>query len=197
MPGATKAWAVEGTPSDAVTWGVYTEGAETKFDYVVSGINSGPNVGEIAHYSGTIGAAMEGAGLGIRAIAVSGSSQDDHDVACSVVVNLITQLQEKGAPDKMVWAVEVPKLNSDAWPEIAIAPMSGKYVHVDGFDTKENENGEGLTFRPQLKFESEFEAGSSSQYFMDGKVVITPLRYDWSAYDEIQRLREWSFTQTE
>jgi 5'-nucleotidase len=193
MPGAIKAWAVEGTPSDAVTWGVLMEGSETKFDYVVSGINGGPNVGEIAHYSGTIGAAMEGAGLGIPAIAVSQSRQGSHVVSCKVVVNLITRLEEKGAPSGIVWAVEVPKVDADKWPEIAVAPMSGRYVQAVGFDTKENEDGEGLIFRPQLKFEREFEEGGSSAAFMAGKVVITPLRYDWSAYDEIERLREWDW----
>jgi 5'-nucleotidase len=193
IPGAVKAWAIEGTPSDAVTWGVLTEGQEHKFDYVVSGINGGANVGEIAHYSGTIGAAMEGAGHGIPSIAVSQARQSSHEVACSVVVNLINRLQEAGAPSGIVWAVEVPVMKSGESPEIAIAPMSGKYVHAEGFDTKEAENDDGLIFRSKLKFEREFEPGSSSAEFFAGKVVITPLRYDWSDYEEINRLKKWNW----
>ncbi len=40
-------------------------------DFVISGINHGPNMGEDVLYSGTVAAAMEGLALGIPSIAVS------------------------------------------------------------------------------------------------------------------------------
>ncbi len=40
-------------------------------DLIISGINAGQNMGEDVLYSGTVGAAMEAALLGYRAIAVS------------------------------------------------------------------------------------------------------------------------------
>lgn len=57
VPGADLARAVGGTPVDAVAFGILTLGGADGFDLVVSGINAGANVGIVAHYSGTVGAA--------------------------------------------------------------------------------------------------------------------------------------------
>jgi 5'-nucleotidase len=63
--------AVEGTPADCVAYAL--RGLESEFDLVVSGCNVGPNVGSyLLGRSGTVGAAVEAAFLGVPAIAVSG-----------------------------------------------------------------------------------------------------------------------------
>jgi len=70
FPGCEEAVAVEGTPADSVKlalaelWPGWT-------NLVVSGINRGPNVGVNVFYSGTVGAAAEGAVFGVSAVAVS------------------------------------------------------------------------------------------------------------------------------
>jgi 5'-nucleotidase len=68
-----QAWgvfAVGGSPAQAVMHGVY-EVLKHKPDLVVSGINYGENVGSGVTISGTVGAALEAAALGIPALAVS------------------------------------------------------------------------------------------------------------------------------
>ncbi len=64
-------FAVKGTPTDCALLAIYEliEGARP--DVLISGINRGPNVAEDITYSGTASAAMEGALLGIPAIALS------------------------------------------------------------------------------------------------------------------------------
>lgn len=72
VSGAVKAWTVDGTPTDCVKWAVgmlKEEGIVP--DFLFSGINLGMNLGLAAYYSGTIGAAREGALHGIRSIALS------------------------------------------------------------------------------------------------------------------------------
>jgi len=61
---------VDGTPTDCVLLAL---GAllDDKPDFVFSGINHGPNMGEDVLYSGTVAAAMEGLSAGIPGIAVS------------------------------------------------------------------------------------------------------------------------------
>lgn len=71
-----KAYAINGTPADCVKLGVLAL-AKKKPDLVVSGINHGPNNGRFILYSGTVGAAAEGAIMGIPAIAVSLASYAD------------------------------------------------------------------------------------------------------------------------
>jgi 5'-nucleotidase len=59
-----------GTPADCILLGVKVVLPE-KPDFVISGINKGPNMGQDVNYSGTVAAAKQGAFLGISSIAVS------------------------------------------------------------------------------------------------------------------------------
>ena len=63
-------YAVGGSPAQAVLHAIL-EIVPHKPDLVVSGINYGENVGLGVTISGTVGAAMEGAALGYRALAIS------------------------------------------------------------------------------------------------------------------------------
>src|SRR5258705_5761952 len=65
-----KAYAVDATPAQAVQHGVL-ELADRLPSLVVSGINYGENSGNGVTISGTVGAALEAASLGIPALAVS------------------------------------------------------------------------------------------------------------------------------
>jgi len=63
-------YSVTGSPADCVKLAVLKL-IERPVDLVVSGMNDGANVGINVYYSGTVAAAMEGAFLGLPAIAVS------------------------------------------------------------------------------------------------------------------------------
>ena len=62
--------AVDGTPADAVYLGLH-QVVPGPVDIVVSGINRGANVADDTWYSGTVGAAREGAMCGLPGVAVS------------------------------------------------------------------------------------------------------------------------------
>lgn len=64
-------YAVHGTPADCAFLALHDLFKNGKFDFVISGINHGLNVGWDVNYSGTVGAATEAASLGYKAIAVS------------------------------------------------------------------------------------------------------------------------------
>ena len=63
-------FAINGSPSQSVLHGIL-EVVEKKPDLVVTGINFGENFGTDITYSGTVGAAIEAASLGIPALAMS------------------------------------------------------------------------------------------------------------------------------
>jgi 5'-nucleotidase len=65
-----RAWAVGGTPADCMILAL-NRLLPARPDLVVSGINSGGNMGENVYYSGTVAAAMEATINNIPAIAVS------------------------------------------------------------------------------------------------------------------------------
>ncbi len=80
IPGAAVAYAINGTPAMAATFGLLELGREKPFDLLVSGINQGANVGKVSHLSGTVGAAMQGVYLGVPSIAnrrLRGSPRSD------------------------------------------------------------------------------------------------------------------------
>ena len=64
-------YSVDGTPTDAVNIAVNYILKDRKPDLVISGINYGGNICDDVIYSGTVSAAMEGAIMGIKSIAVS------------------------------------------------------------------------------------------------------------------------------
>src|SRR5919197_3292385 len=71
LPGTRiSAYSSDGSPSDCVALG-FLGLAPERTRLVVSGINTGPNMGSDITYSGTVSAAMEGVVSGVPAIAIS------------------------------------------------------------------------------------------------------------------------------
>ena len=64
-----KAYTVDSSPADCVRFAI--EGMQETFDFVISGINRGLNLGIDVLYSGTLGAVFEAASFGIPAVALS------------------------------------------------------------------------------------------------------------------------------
>jgi 5'-nucleotidase len=77
--------AVEGFPADAVVHGL-TNVVEEQPDLVISGINSGQNIGPFIEISGTVGAAREAARRGVPALAVSAGLGDPVDFATAATL---------------------------------------------------------------------------------------------------------------
>jgi len=81
-------FAVGGSPAQSVLHGVL-EIMQSKPDLVVSGINYGENVASGVTISGTVGAAMEAASLGIPALAVSLEADSKYHLSYSDEVNFL------------------------------------------------------------------------------------------------------------
>lgn len=79
-------YSVGGTPAQAVLHAVY-EILPERPNLVVSGINYGENLSVGITASGTVGAALEGAGLGIAALAVSLETKMEHHLSYSTEVD--------------------------------------------------------------------------------------------------------------
>jgi 5'/3'-nucleotidase SurE len=109
-PQAEDVWAVDGTPSDAVTLALVHVMRDSPPDLVISGANLGHNVGADMLASGTVGAALTAARAGVPAIAVSvavdlseaaespafASTLEAFAPAAALVVEMARQLEETG-----------------------------------------------------------------------------------------------------
>lgn len=113
-------FAIDGTPTDCTKLALDRLCHEPP-RLVVSGINRGPNVGRSIFYSGTVGAAMEAAVLGLSALAVSrqveATSVDDG--AEFVAQWAKTLLGRKEFAGKVV-NLNLPASNSSTWREAVV-----------------------------------------------------------------------------
>ncbi|MCH2111304.1 MAG: 5'/3'-nucleotidase SurE [Planctomycetes bacterium] len=193
MTGTKACWALDGSPADAVTWGLHLTESKSAFDFVVSGINAGANVGDISHYSGTVGAAMEGAGHGIPSIAVSQADRSGFAQTATFVTNFIQKLG-KQPPKGIVWSINVPTRKGRKTLPVKVMPMGGRYLKISSI-AKGNSSDDGVTpFRSQLRFPKEADPSTDTGAYLKGFITITPLRFDWTDHAEVQRLSLWDWT---
>jgi len=119
-----KVYAVDGTPAQAVLHAVLEILPQTP-DLLVSGVNYGENIGTDITISGTVGAALEAAVMGIPALAVSLETEAQHhysysrDVDFSAAAHFTAHfgrliLERNIPPDVDVLKVDVP---CDATPQ--------------------------------------------------------------------------------
>jgi len=185
--------AVDGRPADCVKLAVsnlWPEkfGAHSTPDLVVSGMNSGANVGINVIYSGTVAAALEAAFLGIPSIAVSlhmGGKKPDYELAARHGRRAIEAVIERGLPERHACL----SINIPITEEGAPATQTGRYpikvcpMNTHGLNDKYEKRtspggtvyywaaGGGLDFRNT-------DEGSDVQEIFMRCITVTPLRYD-------------------
>jgi len=191
IEGATEAWALSGTPADCATFGLVSLAGERGFDLLVSGINRGSNVGEIAHYSGTIGAAIEGGMRGIPSIAISEDGRiRDHSVSADFTARFAAKLLAEGGSPGIIYTINVP---SEEPQGVVVGAMKGLYVTVKGFERKQQEDG-GFLAKAQVNWNNPGPAGSDTAAYQAGNIAIAPLKVDWTAYEMLETVAGWGLT---
>jgi 5'-nucleotidase len=104
--------AVAGTPADSVLYALDVDGVVP--DLVVSGVNSGQDIGTFVPLSGTLGAARTAARREIPAIAVSAGNLEDSDHVTAAALardEVLSRLDDVGAgenDEQVVVSLNVP-----------------------------------------------------------------------------------------
>lgn len=196
-----KTWevfAVDGSPAQAVQRGVLDIAPRIP-DLVVAGINFGENVGLGVTISGTVGAALEGAALGIPSLAMSIEAEphlhlsysDDVDFnAAAFFTRRFAEiaLRMDWAPDLDVLKVEVPcdATRDTPWQMTRLTRVR-YYVPVDHDRDAQNES-----FRVGYavsEAHDEFEPGSDAHALrVLRQVAVTPLSLDLTARVDFRSL---------
>jgi len=144
-------WAVDGTPTDAVTLALVHIMRADPPDLVVSGSNFGQSVGADVNSSGTVAAALTATRAGVPAIAVS-VANDLREAeratpfastiaalrpAADLVVEVIRQLDETGGdgllPPRTVLNVNYPAVGSEPPEGVRFAAVSSVRAFRRGF----------------------------------------------------------------
>jgi 5'-nucleotidase len=150
-------FACQGTPVDCVRLGVLSE-LVPPVDIVIAGINHGLNIGDDWWYSGTVGAAIEGALLGLPAIAISQQSAtgefpfDDRGLPVrfphvELASRLASTLAVHPPPTGVAVNVNLPS-NPDPGPEIELVRPGRRFYQRASISPSDGSiAGGGLAFR--------------------------------------------------
>jgi 5'-nucleotidase len=191
---AEKRYSIDGTPTDCVL--VATRSilkGQRKPDLILSGINQGGNLGEDVTYSGTVAAAMEGALLGYRAVALSMVREGDHQYRWQ------TPLEHGAQVIRKLAAVPQPRetLINVNFPDLLPEAVKGVQVCAQGRRDEQTSVVEGVDpgGRPYVWIGS-YQSDKSSTADSDliaitqGYITATPLHLDLTYTPLLEKLNE-------
>jgi 5'-nucleotidase len=179
-----------GTPVDCIKL-AFDKLLDRKPDLILSGINHGTNSSVSVHYSGTMGAAIEGCIHDVPSIGFSlcdHSPNADFDLMLPFVRNIIIKVLENGLPKGTCLNVNAPK-GKPTGIEIC---RQGKGRWVEEFDKRTD---------PQKRdyywitgFYKNLDNGSidTDNHFLEtNKVSIVPVKIDMTDYKALEELKKW------
>ncbi|MAD42992.1 MAG: 5'/3'-nucleotidase SurE [Arcobacter sp.] len=194
----------DGSPTDCVFISLnnlFKDGY--KPDLVISGINTGANMGEDITYSGTAAAAMEAVLQGVPSIAISQVCKKgcndikngwDFALANKTITSLAKKILDNNFPleERKFLNVNIPPIKPQECKGIKITKAGYREY---GNDTHRHHNPRGEEFywvglHPLIWKESkdktcDFEAIKANY------ISITPIMLDLTSYEDIENMEDW------
>lgn len=181
---------VGGTPTDCVHLAI-TGLLDHEPDIVVSGINSGANLGDDVLYSGTVAAAMEGRFLGLPAIAISMASFQPqfYETAARVACELVEQVKSQPVPAATVLNVNVPDV---AWEDLSGWRVTrlGHRHKSEPVIRQQDPRGRPIYWVGPAGAEQDAGPGTDFHAVNNNYVSITPIHADLTRHDVLDRLKQ-------
>ncbi|HQO17547.1 MAG TPA: 5'/3'-nucleotidase SurE [Candidatus Cloacimonas sp.] len=188
---AENEYAVSGTPVDCSVIALQKILAEP-VDLIISGINAGQNMGEDVLYSGTVGAAMEAALLGNRAIAVSINSYKNQRFA--VAAYWVRRMLDLGiahlAKPFEVLNINVPNLPVEEIKGIRLTRTGHRKYY--NFVKIIEESGNGFVYEVGGDIPVwDIENGTDAEAVNNGYISLTPLGFELTRDEEFPHILNW------
>jgi len=183
---------VDGTPTDCVLIAV-NQLLPDRPDFVLSGVNHGPNMGEDVLYSGTVAAAMEGTILGIPAIAVSlgGEGRGDLEGYADVLHRLLRQILTRSSiPSETFFNVNIPNIPPAEIKGVRVTRL-GRRVYSDSLVRREDPGGREYFWIGGGV--SSWSGGDDSDFraVEANYISITPMHLDLTNHRLINEVEAW------
>jgi 5'-nucleotidase len=187
-----KSWATTGTPSDCIKFALEVL-LEQKPDYIISGINSGPNLGSEVLYSGTVSAAMEGAILGIPSIACSlvGRSVRHYETAAEFIARLVKFLPTAGMSKRTLLNVNVPNIPLNEIKGVAPSELSVR-AYKDHYEKRVDPRGKVYYWLAGEAIEEGESETSDTHYVLNKYIAITPISFNMTDRETLRTMDGWS-----
>ncbi len=186
-----KLYTCTGTPVDCVKLGI-NELAERKPDIVLSGINHGSNAAVAVLYSGTMGAAMEGAVFKVPSI---GFSLLDHSVnadfsATSKYIKLLTkQVLNNGLPNGTCLNVNIPKGNNIEGIKVC-RQTSGQWVG-EFIKSKDGANKQIYWLTGEFANDEPHDENTDEWALAHNYVSVVSIKVDMTNHKHLEEIKDW------
>jgi 5'-nucleotidase len=188
--------AVDGRPADCVKLAI-GQLLPKRPDLVVSGLNSGANVGINVIYSGTVAAAIEAAFLGLPSIAVSlhlaREVETDYKRAAAFALDAIRLVLDAGIKGGEVINVNIPALRADQSPAGIKVVRQCTRAFIDTYDRRTDPRGRDYFWNSSVYRLGETEGDTDVAALRDKYISVTPLQFDLTRNEMLQRWagRKW------
>ncbi len=187
----SKAYSVSGTPADCVRVALDKLLAEP-VDMVLSGINRGLNVGMDVLYSGTVSAAIEANLYNIPSIALSAQWENgniNYDIAVKYGKYILEKLKEKLLENNMIISINTPLIKDEEVKGIKVCKIGG--VVYDYYVVEDGETKGEAVFKADGRRREIEEEDTDRYYISQGYVTITPLQYNLTNFQLIDKVKDW------
>lgn len=190
---AEKRYAINGTPTDCVMIAVNHIMKDNPPDLVLSGVNMGVNLGEDVHYSGTVAAAMEGALLGYRAVAMSQNFTDAENVpwhtALHYAADIIAKACAQGWPRQVLINVNFPDCDPDDVKGVRPG-RQGKHKIGDDLVYRHDPRGKPYLWIGSRRLADTSADNTDLRAVAEKCISVTPLNVDLTHDDTLADLRK-------
>lgn len=168
-----EAYAVDGSPVDCMRVARYL--SEKPFDFCLSGINNGENVGTGIYYSGTAAAAREAAMNYLPSIAVSiesGATEEMRENVALETMRVMKYLRENPMPRMTFCNINSPALPRESIRGIRMAGISHAFF-TDGYIKRTNPRTNPYFWMEVGGGQEEAEEGSDLYLVKRGYMTMT------------------------
>lgn len=187
------AFQVDGTPTDCVMLALEVLMPQRP-DFVFSGVNHGPNMGEDVLYSGTVAAAMEAVMLGVPGIGISFAGNQPETMATyrELLVSLVRRItQAPDFPRDTLLNINLPRISADEVKGVRVTKLGSRFFSGSLARMKDPWGREifwigGGTITWTGDEDSDHAAVG------EGYVSVTPLHMDLTNYSLLETVRAWS-----
>ena len=181
-------YAIDGTPTDCVNLAVCSIMKDARPDFVLSGINAGPNLGDDVTYSGTVACAFEGTLLGVPSIAFSLNTwsqegQPDYTEAEKAALEIIRWAPDDPPEGEILWNVNIPA----GVPKGIMATRLGRRRYGQNVVEKIDPRGRPYYWIGGALIDTHAD-GTDLTAVHEGWISVTPLQLDMTNYKALANL---------
>jgi 5'-nucleotidase len=187
------AWQIDGTPTDCVMLALQALMPDGP-DFVFSGVNHGPNMGEDVLYPGTVSAAMEAVTLGVPGIGISFTGNQPETMATyrDMLVQLVRKITSVPSfPDHTLLNINLPGIPASEVRGVQVTKLGSRYFS-DSLRRMKDPWGREIFWIGGGTITWTGTENADHLAVANGYVSVTPLHMDLTNYSLLETVMGWS-----